>query len=824
MAAVAADGVLARPLAMTARRASSLSSCLRLLVLALALGVGSAAAEDKPPAPEPPSSIPVPEVARRADEVMALLRGLDLLAAPSPEVEAIGQRLPEMSARLTERLDGTRRMLESQPPLGTLDVLGDALRAARLELTGWIEILTRRATQLERDLARLTSVRATWTRARADARESRAPAPVIERIDSVLTLVSAARERLEARRVAILVLQDRVAREVTRCEDGLAAVADARRQAAGQLWARDTPPIWSAELRPRGGPEPRERLRVALDTGRAQLGQFVRDRTGRMLGQLALFLALAPLLAMARGRAREWGPGDARAAAAAKVLDGPVAAALVLALLASFWIYPEEPRAVRALVGIGTLLPMIAIMRRLVEPPVIPGLYAISALFLADRVRSLADVEPLLEQELLLIEMLAAAGLLAVALLSRRGREAAERYRQSRLLLAIGLGARLALLAAGVALVSGAVGNMSLARLLGSTVINSSYLALVLYAGVRVADAVVAFLLRARPLRLLQSAARHRPRLEQRAHALLGWIAVGGWGFVTLDSLGLLRPLDATVRRVLDAGATRGSMSISLGDVVAFALTVWLAYLVSSFVRFVLEEDVYPRMRLAEGVPYAISSLLNYAILLIGFLLALAALGLDANRVTIVGGALGVGIGFGLQNVVNNFVSGLIVLFERPVRVGDAVQIGDLVGEVRRIGMRSSTVRTLEGAEVIVPNAILVSDKVTNWTLSDRLRRIDVPVGVAYGSAPDQVLRLLGEVARAHPDVLAEPAPLALFLGFGDSALKFELRVWTGRLERWLIVRSELGVALYAALRGAGMEIPFPQQDVRLRREPPDPA
>src|SRR5262249_22674858 len=156
----------------------------------------------------------------------------------------------------------------------------------------------------------------------------------------------------------------------------------------------------------------------------------------------------------------------------------------------------------------------------------------------------------------------------------------------------------------------------------------------------------------------------------------------------------------------------------------AFAVTVWVAFTISSIIRFILQEDVFTRLRLARGLPAALSSLVHYFILLIGFLLRLAALGLDLHRVTILARALGVGLGLGLQNIVNNVVSGLILLVERPIQVGETVEIGDLLGEVHRIGIRSSTVRTWEGAEVIVPNGNLIADKVTNWTLSDRTRRI----------------------------------------------------------------------------------------------------
>ena len=165
-------------------------------------------------------------------------------------------------------------------------------------------------------------------------------------------------------------------------------------------------------------------------------------------------------------------------------------------------------------------------------------------------------------------------------------------------------------------------------------------------------------------------------------------------------------------------------------------LTVWVAYLLSAFIRFVLREDVYPRKGIPRGASYAYLRLLHYVILALGFVVGLGVLGVDLTKASVLLGAFGVGLGFGLQSVVNNFVSGLILLFERPVHVGDIVEVGDLQGEVRSIGIRASTVRTWHGADIVVPNAQFITTNVTNWTLSDRLRRIDLPVGVPYGAAP----------------------------------------------------------------------------------------
>jgi potassium-dependent mechanosensitive channel len=178
-------------------------------------------------------------------------------------------------------------------------------------------------------------------------------------------------------------------------------------------------------------------------------------------------------------------------------------------------------------------------------------------------------------------------------------------------------------------------------------------------------------------------------------------------------------------------------------------------------------------------------------------------------------GSLGVGVGFGLQNIVNNLVSGLILLFERPIRVGDIVEMKGQAGVVKRIGARSSTIQTGEDAEVIVPNRNLISNEVINWTLSSVRRRVDIPVGVAYGTDRERVLSLLIEVTAAHSGVTRNPKPESYFVSFGDSALNFELRFWTYQ-EDWFRLKSDVAVGVTKALREAHIEIPFPQREVHI--------
>ncbi|MCK5189654.1 MAG: mechanosensitive ion channel, partial [Methylococcales bacterium] len=238
------------------------------------------------------------------------------------------------------------------------------------------------------------------------------------------------------------------------------------------------------------------------------------------------------------------------------------------------------------------------------------------------------------------------------------------------------------------------------------------------------------------------------------------------------------------------------------------------------FVNLVLDNEIFSRMHTPPGVPFAITTFSRYIILVIGFLAAVSVLGFPLDKITIVLGALGVGIGFGLQNITNNFVSGIILLFERPIRVGDKIQFDDLIGRVSSIGIRASKITSFDGSDVIVPNADFISSRVINWTFSDEKRRVIVPFGVSYETDPEQVLELLLKVAKDHPEIIESPEPEALFQNFGDSSLDFELRAWTESSRGWVTVKSDLAVIIHKALKEANIEIPFPQRDINFRNTP----
>jgi small-conductance mechanosensitive channel len=271
------------------------------------------------------------------------------------------------------------------------------------------------------------------------------------------------------------------------------------------------------------------------------------------------------------------------------------------------------------------------------------------------------------------------------------------------------------------------------------------------------------------------------------------------------------------IQAVLSFGFTVGSRRITMALILIAVAFLYGSFLISWAVQAILMEGVFVRRQLQVGIRISMARLIHYAFVSVGFLLALVALGVNLRDITIIAGALGVGIGFGLQGIVNNFVSGLILLFERPIKVGDYIQIGEHWAEVKKIGLRATVVETFDQSEVVVPNSDLVSSQVTNWTLTHRLGRIIIPVGVAYGSDVPLVMQTLMECAEANPLVAKRPAPQVLFLAFGNSSLDIQLRVWVSEIDNRLQVQSELHQEIDRRFRELDVEIAFPQRDLHLR-------
>jgi potassium efflux system protein len=759
-----------------------------------------------------PVALTASEIIPRAEQTLRSLQ--ETRFQLSVDSDAVLNSLQKDIAAFTEKSDrrwqGEAEMLSK---LRSLQQLNDILRDWSLEqsqLDGWDRALARRSQLLvtqENDVGQIIE---TWQATRAAGKQQALPQVALQNITEVLREADAVRVLIREDMAKLLNLQNQVADR----RDILAKIRndiDKARESGRALFVRDSSPLWDALFH--SGAQGVIVAQVSESARRFadDLKEFLQRYSDRILWHTVFFLAMVALVYLLRRGLTPQAIEQLGGSVALFVLESPIATSVLLAVLALPLFYPGAAMSVYRIAILPTVIPLLRLLPRLLPKMFRHWVPMLVAMYVLDFLRYVLPPNWLLTRVLLLTIATGGCAGLGLFLRSNRKDLSAPGTRERLILLAV----RVGLFLFAVSVVSNFVGDMTLAEILVVAPVRITYTAAAIFAGAQLLGTLIVLALQSPPARWLRSVRQHGDLIAFRCRALIRLAAIVFWVAVCLNILGVLGDVSAAGVNFLQLRWKLGAAEISIHDVAVFLAVLFSAMIISRLLRFVLTEEILPRFRLPRGAPGAVDVLAHYGVLLLGFFIALAASGVDLSKVTLLVSALGVGIGFGLQNVVNNFVSGLILVFEHPVQVGDFVEVGTAFGEVRKIGFRSSVLRTPDGAEVIIPNGELVGARFVNWSLSDRLRRISIHVSVAYGTDPNRVIELLLAVARKHPAVLAEPAPLAVFDRFSDNALNFTLLCWSF-VDRVFLAQSELTIAINNAFKEAGIEIPFPQQDVHV--------
>jgi potassium efflux system protein len=762
--------------------------------------------------PAEAKSIPIAEIPQRADEDEVFAKEVIERSASADKTAAMADELAILKRNvgaLEARIHGERLAALPLANLETLDrylrFLDRELRALQAELQQMVRPTSEAASEIVRR-------RKLWLDTRDDIASDQL-LTLTQRIDSLLKEFALAEKALAQPLAQQLALSRDAAAVLARTGKAMSIV---RAQIAGidrKLFQRDTAGLFSAlaqaDLTRKLG------VGTLADDLRAEIefmDEFDRSFGGINTSVLWLGLLSLPVFVGVSWRARKAIAANPALTRHPLALMRPVSAWLLLCLATLVVINFLGPttmlKALLALAWVPIMRLQPERMRSLLGGWVyLSGVFLLLHLF-----GQLIGGLTLLYRLVVLLNGLLMLAALAGLLWRLRQAGASPRSRLQRMVHRLAVGGCAAI---AVAVVANLAGNITLAAMLTDATLISGYLGLFLLAAGSVVRSWAAFVFR--PVaEKLTSEADHAGALMQELSRLFDFGVMLAWLYGTLDAFRVLRPLRAWLAAAFAWKLNFGNIAITVGGTVLFALSVYLSFWVAKTVRGILAEDVLPRMSLPRGVANSASTMTYYLLLMLGLVVALAAAGFEVSQLAIVLGALSLGIGLGLQTVVNNFVSGLILMFERPIQPGDTVEVAGTVGTVREIGMRATTFTTFEGADVVVPNGMLLSEKLINWTLTSNTRRVDIPVGVAYGSDPEKVRTLLLEVAQRTERVVHQPPPAVWFTGFGASSLDFSVRVWT-RLDDHPGVRSALGLAIHDALRDAGIEIPFPQQDLHLK-------
>ncbi len=783
------------------------------LLAAFALAVGGAtgpSAQDTPPPSAPAPTAPAPAELTLADLVPQAAALAGRRARLAERLAALGDLAQPETALVTaeanlgelqDRLDG----------LGTSDAAGfepvAAVKAAGQlaveTLQGVLAVARTRLAELEAAKLEWGAEANRWRRGQAAFRGEAAARAAAPAVTGAREAIAEALELLEGTAIPLVELQRRATEAAARAQEVVTAAEALLQAMKGDLLRRARPSMLSPAFYAQFHRGLWDELRAGIEGTTPPPLSFLASQGWVIALQLAAALGLGTAI---RRHARHLEGAERWQF----LLRRPFSAGFLLGVAVFTPLYaPPVPAVWRLALWTAAGLGAARLAADVVALPWRRRLvYLLAALFLVSQALALVSFPtPLFRL------YVAAVGLGGAALCHWRAQE--NRQRTGASLYAWALhGGSVVLLAVFLAQVGG---YTALATHLLDASIKTTFLGLFAWMVALLANGAVEFALGTSAAQANAIVRKHRRLLQARAAA----VANGAVGVLALAAvLEVWRLYDTpthALRSLLGLGITVGEVRVSVGLVLTAGAVLAGALATSWLVQRVLDEEVYPRRGVEPGVGLSINRLIQYGFTLAGFLAAVSALGIELQNLTILAGAFGIGIGFGLQTIVNNFVSGLILLFERPLKVGDLVQLGDQWGTVRKLGLRATVVQTVDQSEIIVPNSDLVAQPVTNWTLSDRHARLTITVGVAYGSDVPRTMELLAEVARAHPLVLQEPAPQVFFMAFGASSLDFELRTWLADIDKRFPVRSDLHREIDRRFREAGIEIAFPQRDLHLR-------
>lgn len=773
----------------------------------------SAAPNQQEPASENagPKAFSATAIADQAISSTALRRNAEAQMADDDNFQYIKTEYTQYLKNFNDLQKETRRKLKSGGSATILEETKRKWEHIEVRIDGWLQSLTNSADSIESNLERVKVAKKQWELT-ADSKTEDLPAELRKTVTDTIESMARVEKELRKARDDVLTLQGKVgelkANTVDILEEQKRNIAKRR----SSVFSLDSAPLWRIFNQPSENDTSQNSLvshiRETFDT----LVNYLDLVRSRLATEAVIFVLLLGTILAMRRIGRKLPDSEQSLQSPLKILGRPFAAATSIFLPMIIIFHPGAPPAWISLLGLVLIFALLRLTPRLFHPSKQAWAHMFSGVIFVWACLQVLSAEMPLYRLMLLLLSAMGLGLCQMILMgSRQNSEKDDSWAlYLRFLGRVGAGLFILTLIANV------LGSVSLAEIVTDGTFFAIFSAFLLVINVLVVEGIVSIVLSTRVGHWF-GFVRGNPEVVNRTISrLLRFLAFVTWLYIVLSSYLVIDPAVSFIKDILGFEISAGNLAVSLADILIFMLVTWLSFKLSSFIQFILSNDVYPHMQLPRGAPDAINSLTHYAVIVLGVILALAAAGFDLSHITIIFGALGVGVGFGLQNVVNNFVSGLILLFERPIKLRDVVEIDGELAIVKKIAMRASVVRDYNGANIIVPNSDLISAKVINWTYRSEIRRCELNIGVAYGSDPQHVIDLLTNVAKDNSRVATKPAPEVLFLDFGDSSLDFVLRIWTS-VDIYMQVSSELRVGISQTLAAAGIEIPFPQRDLHLR-------
>jgi len=687
----------------------------------------------------------------------------------------------------------------------------------QIQLEDWRGTYTQKAEEINAIQEELKELETKWTKTLELERDEPIPQQVLERINTNLKELDKLSSSIAEKNNSLLTKQTTLTDALIFVDEVLSTISDFEQSYKDQILTIDSPPFWMMFGNRNDSTSFKQRFKHVLSGHKEDFNNFKINYEINIYWHIAFFVVLLIIFYYLKSDVAQWSDEkkDEAISYSLHVINRPITSALLVTLLLTGLFYPAAPRDVGNFFYIILVFPILILLPQLITSLDKKYFYYLAILFFLSQISEYLS-ELVVVDRLFLFTTNLFVVFVIIDLIRKRNEISARNTRINWPFTFAVL--RLSLFVLFIAIIANLVGNVFLSKVFSRGTMTMLFGGIIIYSSALVLRSLFSLLIQQNTISKLNMIQNYPDEVKKQIFRIIRIISVFYWLYLTLDRFLVFDPIYGSIEDFLTNEWKVGSIDISIGNILAFFITLWISLTLSKFIRFILQDEILTHFEMQRGVPGAISMIVRLVLITVGFILAFGAAKIDISNIAIIFGALGVGIGFGLQNIFNNLVSGLILAFERPIQVGDIIQIAslNLMGEVKNMGIRASTVRTFDGAEVVVPNGNLISNEMINWTLSDRRRRQEIIVGVAYGTDTNKVLEILNEVVPEQDNVLKNPPPLIIFLGFGESSLDFRVLFWT-HFDNGLGTRSRVGTVIDEAFKQHGIEIPFPQRDLHLR-------
>jgi small-conductance mechanosensitive channel len=773
--------------------------------------------EPEKPKPEKPAGITITEISKHAQEDRITLNKISTDFEPDADILEIKQQLPLFLHSLKKLRSG--RFYESLNRMTTrkLQELNQEWSIHLDKLKDWENKLAKRSEMLEEHSRQLKEMEDLWqiTRDRELTIEGETPEAILERIKATLDHIKDIKSRFLEYMDVSLTFRDQISEQQLEITKLIGLINDAEAQSRKHLFAHDSLPLWKTFQAGGDSLNFGSQIRDSFADSLKMNMEYYRTNKGRLSLHIIIFAALLGFMIYFYQRNKRnllFEEKEKNLKISAFFLSCPFSTALLISIFLSIWIYANATVAVREILSLLLLIPVLRLVRGIFSSELCKLVYFLTGLFVLVILEEIFGDYVLLQRLLLFLITIIAVPLFAWWL--RPGSPIYLIKPRLSYIFTVSFTIFMLILML-VSLVTDLIGIFPLGHVLVSSMMMIIYFSFAIYVVALVLEGIVVLLIRRRSAQALNIVQTYASQMERNAIILIHLVLYFVWLRMVLKTFGVYQHVWDWFSKIVEYKLALGILEIGVGAVFSFIIILVVTFILARLVRIFLEMELFTRLRLPRGVPGVISMITRYTIIAFGFFLAISAIGVDLGKFGLLAGAMGVGLGFGLRNIIENFISGLILIFERPIQVGDTVEVGDVMGNVQQIGIRSSTVKTFDGSEVIVPNASLITNQVTNWTMSDCQRRLQLPVKVAFESNPHRVLELLLKVAREHPGVLQSPEPVAIFNGFGDNCLDFILKYWVS--DNIGQTKTEVALGVYDIINESGIDTPIPKGDFNLK-------